>query len=64
MLSAMGKEMGILKLKNGVEIDVSGGLRVLELEDRFLVVGQEMAIRVNSLQEGREEIMKIKENAC
>ena len=60
----MEKEMGILKLNNGVEIDVSGGLRVLELEDRFLVVGQEMAIRVNSLQEGREEIRKIKENAC
>ena len=56
--------MGILKLKTGVEIDVFGGLRVLELEDRFLVVGQEMAIRVNSLQEGRDEIRKIKENAC
>jgi hypothetical protein len=60
----MGKEMGILKLKNGIEIDVSGGLRILELEDRFFVIGQEMAIRVNSLQEGREEIRKIKENEC
>ena len=56
--------MGILKLKNGIEIDVSGGLRVLEIEDRFFVIGQEMAIRVNSLQEGREEIRKIKENEC
>ena len=56
--------MGILKLKNGIEIDVSGGLRVLELEDQILVIGQEMAIRVNSLQEGREEIRKIKENEC
>ena len=60
----MEKEMGILKLKNGIEIDVSGGLRILELEDRFFVIGQEMAIRVNSLQEGREEIRKIKENEC
>jgi hypothetical protein len=56
--------MGILRLNNGIEIDVSGGLRILELEDRFLVVGQEMAIRVNSWQEGLEEIRKIKENAC
>lgn len=60
----MELEMGILRLKNGIEIDVSGGLRILELEDRFLVVGQEMAIRVNSWQEGLEEIRKIKENAC
>ena len=56
--------MGILRLTNGTEIDVSGGLRILELEDRFLVVGQEMAIRVNSRQEGWEEIRKIKENEC
>jgi hypothetical protein len=60
----MEKEMGILKLKNGVEIDVSGGLRILELEDRILVIGQEMAIRVNSVQEGWEEIRKLKENEC
>jgi hypothetical protein len=60
----MEKEMGILKLKNGTEIDVSGGLRILELEDRILVIGQEMAIRVNSVQEGWEEIRKLKENEC
>ena len=57
-------KMGILKLKNGMEIDVSGGLRILELEDRILVIGQEMAIRVNSVQEGWEEIRKQKENEC
>jgi len=56
--------MGILKLSNGMEIDVSGGLRVVELEDRILVIGQEMAIRVNSVQEGWEEIRKQKENEC
>jgi hypothetical protein len=60
----MEKEMGILKLKNGTEIDVSGGLRILELEDRILVIGQEMAIRVNSVQEGWDEIRKQKENEC
>jgi hypothetical protein len=60
----MEKEMGILKLKNSIEIDVSGGLRILELEDQILVIGQEMAIRVNSVQEGREEIRKLKENEC
>jgi hypothetical protein len=60
----MEKEMGILKLKNGTEIDVSGGLRILELEDRILVIGQEMAIRVNSVQEGWEEIRRQKENEC
>ena len=60
----MEKEMGILKLKNGTEIDVSGGLRILELEDQILVIGQEMAIRVNSVQEGWEEIRRQKENEC
>jgi hypothetical protein len=60
----MEKEMGILKLKNGMEIDVTGGLRILELEDRILVIGQEMAIRVNSIQEGWEEIRRQKENEC
>jgi hypothetical protein len=60
----MEKEMGILKLKNGTEIDVSGGLRILELEDQILVIGQEMAIRVNSVQEGWDEIRKQKENEC
>ena len=64
MVLVMEKEMGILKLKNGIEIDVSGGLRILELEDRILVIGQEMAIRVNSVQEGWEEIRKQKENEC
>ncbi len=60
----MEEEMGTLKLENGDEIDVSGGLRVLELEDQILVVGQEMAIRVKSLREGFEEIRKLKENEC
>ena len=56
--------MSALTLKSGVEIDVSGGLRILELEDQILVIGQEMAIRVNSVQEGWDEIRKLKENEC
>jgi len=60
----MEDQMGIIKLNNGIEVDVSGGLRILELTDQIFVIGQEMAIRVNSLQEGWEEIRKLKENEC
>ena len=56
--------MWIARLPNGVEIDVSGGLRVLELENGFYVIGQEMLIAVNSWDEGLEEIRKIKQNEC
>ena len=56
--------MWIAKLANDVEIDVSGGLKVLEIENDFYVVGQEMLIPVNSREEGLEEIRKIKESEC
>ena len=56
--------MGITRLSSGVEIDVSGSLRVLEIENSFYVVGQEMLIAVSSLEEGREEIRKIKYHEC
>jgi len=56
--------MWIAKLTNDVEIDVSGGLKVLEIENDFYVVGQEMLIPVNSREEGLEEIRKIKESEC
>jgi len=56
--------MWIVRLENGVEIDVSGGLRVLEIEEEFYVVGQEMLIPVNSLEGGQQEIRKIKEGEC
>ena len=52
------------KLPNGVEIDVSGGLRVLEIENGFYVVGQEMLIAVKSWEDGRKEIRKIKQGEC
>ena len=56
--------MWIVTLPNGVELDVSGGLRVLEIDNGFYVVGQEMLISVNSREEGLEEIRKIKQNEC
>jgi hypothetical protein len=56
--------MWIVRLPNGAEIDVSGGLRVLEVETGLYVVGQEMLIPVNSWEEGREQIRKIKQNEC
>ena len=58
------EKMWIVTLPSGVEIDVSGGLRVLEIENGFYVVGQEMLISVNSREEGLEEIRKIKQNEC
>ena len=56
--------MWIARLPNGVELDVSGSLRILEIENGFYVVGQEMLIPVNSWEEGREEIRKIKQGEC
>ena len=56
--------MWIAKLSSGIEIDVSGRLRVLEIENGFYVVGQEMLIPVKSREEGREEIRKIREGEC
>lgn len=56
--------MWIVRLPNGVELDVSGGLRVLDIDNCFYVVGQEMLIPVNSWEEGQEEIRKIKLGEC
>lgn len=56
--------MWIVKLPNGIELEVSGSLRVVEIEDDFYVVGQEMLIPVHSREEGREEIRKIKDGEC
>ncbi|MGD8372306.1 MAG: hypothetical protein PVF76_00025 [Syntrophobacterales bacterium] len=54
----------MVRLPNGVEIDVSGGLRIVEIENDFYVVGQEMLIPVTSREEGLEEIRKIKQGEC
>ena len=58
------EKMWIARLPSGVEVDVSGGLRVLEIENDFYMVGQEMLIPVKSREEGREEIRKIKQGEC
>lgn len=51
-------------LTSGVDIDTSGGLRILELEKSFYVVGQDMLIPVNSKEEAQEEIRKLKGLEC
>jgi len=54
----------MVTLANGVEIDTSGGLRILELQERYYVVGQDLLIFTNSREEAREEIRKLKGLEC
>jgi len=54
----------IVKISEGLEIDTSGGLRILEIENSFYVVGQDMLIHVASRQQAREEIRKLKNLEC
>ena len=56
--------MTIITLANGVDIDTSGGLRILELRERYYVVGQDLLISRNSMEEAREEIRKLKGLEC
>ena len=56
--------MGITTLADGVAIDTSGGLRILELKERYYVVGQDMLILANSREEAQEEIRKLKGLEC
>jgi hypothetical protein len=56
--------MGMITLADDVEIDTSGGLRILELQKRYYVVGQDILIRVNSREEAQEEIRKLKGLEC
>jgi len=42
--------MGIVTLASGVDINTSGGLRILELEKKFYIVGQNMLIPANSME--------------
>lgn len=44
----------ILKFSDGIEIDLSGPVRVLELHDGFYVVGEGMLQPVSSKQEAEE----------
>ncbi|MFP3869903.1 MAG: hypothetical protein ACLFVT_03360 [Syntrophobacteria bacterium] len=45
----------------GVMMDISGDLRIVELQKGLYVVGEQMLIPVESRQQGREEIRKLKE---
>jgi hypothetical protein len=56
--------MTIITLASGVDIDTSGGLRILELRDKYYVVGQDLLISTNSMEEAREEIRKLKGLEC
>ncbi len=56
--------MTIVTLASGVDIDTSGGLRILELREKYYVVGQDLLISTNSREEAREEIRKLKGLEC
>ena len=56
--------MTIVTLASGEEINTSGGLRILELRERYYVVGQDLLIPLNSKEEAREEIRKLKGLEC
>jgi hypothetical protein len=58
------KKMTIVTLASGEKIDTSGGLRILELNERYYVAGQDLLISTNSIQEAREEIRKLKGLEC
>jgi len=50
--------MSILKFSDGIEIDVSGELRLLELYDGWYVVGDGRLIPVNDMEEGEQLLNK------
>jgi len=56
--------MTMVTLANGIDIDTSGGLRILELQKRYYVVGQNLLISANSREGAREEIRKLKGLEC
>ena len=58
------KIMTIVTLASGVDIDTSGELRILELREKYYVVGQDLLISTNSMEEAREEIRKLKGLEC
>lgn len=50
----------MLKFNDGVNIDTSGSLRVLQLKDGYYVVGQGMCIPVCDLEEAHKVIKQFK----
>ncbi len=52
--------MSILKFSDGIEIDTSGELRLLELYDGWYVVGKGRLIPVKDEEEGEQLLNKLK----
>jgi hypothetical protein len=52
--------MSILKFSDGIEIDTSGELRLLELYDGWYVVGDRRLIPVKDREEGEQLLNKLK----
>ena len=55
--------MGLLRFSDGIEIDTSGQLRLLELHDGWYVVGGGRLIPVKDEEEGKNYIEKINSDA-
>ena len=56
--------MTIVTLASGLDINTSGELRILELHERYYVVGQDILISTNNREQAREEIRKLKDLEC
>ena len=54
----------MITLPIDVDIDTTGSLRIVELQKQIFVAGQDLLIRVNSREEAREEIRKLKGLEC
>lgn len=54
--------MGILRFSDGIEIDTSGPLRLLELHDGWYVVGEGRLIPVKDEEEGGQILFELVSN--
>ena len=56
------QKMSILKFSDGIEIDISGELRLLELYDGWYVVGEGRLIPVKDREEGEDKIKYLRKD--
>ena len=54
--------MSPLRFSDRVEIDTSGPLRIVQLNDGFYVVGEGMSIPVANVHEGENVLAKLREH--
>jgi hypothetical protein len=54
--------MTSLRFSDGVEIDTSGPLRIVQLNDGFYVVGEGVSIPIATVQEGENIITRMQEH--